>query len=249
MTSIEVHDRFINVKTGVTIQVLGLDEETVKVATVTVTGRLINRRSLKIASLRTDARTARGTLRTSGYVAVDALPESHPLAPDLDTMPQPVAQPEPIDLLTKVDLEAMDDDELSEYGRGLRAEAALVEKKLNDVKAELKRRKPEPRPYIFGNAYVGITTNIRFDPKLARARLTDKEYTAICTLKPDAELARNVLSEKRYAEVCKNHGNKVEIRTATDEDRLKLAEQEAIDEAKAEIDGFSLMADDPFMAA
>jgi len=249
MTSIEVNDRFINVKTGVTVQVLGVDDDTAKVATVTVTGRLINRRTLKVASLKTEARTARGTLRTSGYVAVHALPESHPLAPDLDTMPEPVPAPEPINLFAKVDLESMEDDELFERGRALRAEVALVERKLKDVKGELKRRRPQARSYILGNAFLGITTNVRFDAALAKSTLTPEEYDRICLPKPDAERAREVLDAKRYAEICKDHGNKVEIRTATDEDRLALAEKETADEVDAEIAEFGLRMDDPFMAA
>ena len=249
MTSTEVNNRYINMKTGVTVQVLAVEDGTAKVATVTATNRLINRRTMKVSSLRDDARTPRGALRRTGYIAVHALPEDHPLAPDFDAMPDPVVEPAPVDLFAAPDVESMDEDELGDYSQGLHAQAALIEARLKVAKAELKRRNPEAKPYVFGRAYVGISSNVRFDAKLAKARLTDKEYTAICTPKPDSTLAKAILSEKRYAQICTDHGNKVEIRTATDEDRIKLSAKADIEDAKAEIDGYSLMADDPFAPA
>lgn len=212
--------RFIHTRTGEVIEVIGTDAELSKVVTVTATGRHIRPRTIKTTSLKTTLTTRRGTEWKAAYVAVSALPTGHPLAP--------AAEPQPQISTARVDLRAMDDMELSAYSRQKKAEAALAADLYEDTKKELKRRNPDAQLYIYGDTALSITTNRRFDATLAKKTLTPVEYQAICLPKPDATLAKEVLSEDRYAEICKDHGNKIEVRFATQEDRDRLAEQEDI---------------------
>lgn len=240
MFIIEVGHRFINVKTGVVIEVTSLDGTDAQVATVLATGATVKPRTLKVSSLHGESTTARGTERASGYVALHALPAGHPFAP------APQAAEKTRDSFRAPDFSVMSDEEVSDYANARKAERDLAEDLHDKAKKELKNRNPEARPYIFGNVYVGISTNHRFDPALAKQMLTSAEYAAILKPKPDATLAKEVLGEARYSQICKDHGNKVEVRFATDKDRMKLAETEEIEKAKAEIDAFSLQAEDPF---
>lgn len=236
MFIIEVGQRFINIKTGLVVEVTAVEGSEVYVLTILATGGAVNPRTMKTSSLHLSPTTARGSARLSGYIAVDALPEGHPLA-SVKEEKQAVPFGAP-------DFSAMSDEELSAYANARKAELALAEDLHEKAKKEIKLRRPNAGAYIVGNVYVGITTNIRFDAKVAKEVLTSTEYAAILKAKPDATLARELLSEKRYLQVCKNHGNKAEVRTATDEDRMKIAELEGIEKAKAEIDAFSLQ--DPF---
>jgi len=222
--------RFINVRTGEVVEITRTEGELSVIATVTATGRTVRERTVKTSSLKTRCTNAKGVPYKAAFVAVNALPANHPMAQ------QEPAESVPDFSTAKVDLAAMSDAELSAYGRQKKAERELAAKLEEDAKTELKRRKPHPDLYIYGDTALSVTTNQRFDGKLAKKVLTSQEYAAILKLKPDAELAREILDEARYKEICKDHGNKIEIRFATQEDRARLAEQQEIEAARAEIE-------------
>jgi hypothetical protein len=220
--------RFIHTKTGEVVEVTGTDAELSKIVTITATGRTIRPRTLKTTTLKTSYTNTRGVPYKSAYVALDALPVDHPLAEQNDA-------PETPQISTRrIDLTAMTDLELSDYGRQKKAERDLAADQYDDAKKELKRRNPDTRLYIYGDTALSVTSNVRFDGSLAKRVLTPQQYEAICMPKPDAARAREVLGEMLYKTVCKDHGNKIEVRFATSEDRERLAEEQEIEEARAD---------------
>lgn len=246
-----MNNRYIHTRTGEVIETISADTEMTEIETVTATGARIRRRTVKTASLKQELTTRRGTEWKSAYVAVSALPEGHPLAPAVaeEKAPQQGA-PSPGVSLAEPDLKELSDEELSAYANSRRTEKALAEYYLENAKKELKRRFRTPGSLIRGNVYLEVSSNRRFDPKLARSVLSDEEYRAILVPKPDPARARDILTEARYGEVCKDHGNKLEIRSVTDEDRLRMREREEIENAKAMVDAESFypkeLVDAPF---
>lgn len=235
-------NRYIHTRTGEVVEVTSTDGDLSKVVTVTATGARINARTLKATSLKAQPKNKRGTEWKSAYVALAALREGHPLAPADET-------PKQADVDTRTpDFKRMTDEELSAYGNAKRAEKMLAEFYMDEAKKELKLRYRDSGAYLNGNVYLEVSTNRRFDANLAKSVLTSQEYTAILRPKPDANLAKEVLTEDRYALICKDHGNKMEIRTATDEDRLRMREREEIENAKANIDMESFYPAEPVVA-
>lgn len=229
---------FINLTTGQTIEITEDGERIVKVVTITATGARINPRDMKTSSLHRTyrSRNGNGAPYASGFVPVAELPDDHPLAP-VKQVPQTPALKAP-------DFDAMNDAELSVYGNQMKSHEKRYKQLHESVKRELKRRNPHDRTYVHGDVAFIITTNVRFDPEFARANLTPTEYSKILVSKPDAELAKEVLTEERYKLACKDHGNKVEIKNASDEDRKNASNQDRIEGAKAEIDAESLMVEE-----
>ncbi len=243
--------QYIHTRTGEVVEAISADTELTEIETVTATGARIRRRTVKTASLKQGLTTRRGTEWKSAYVAVSALPEGHPLAPSVvEEKASEQATSTPKTSFTEPDLKKLSDEELSAYANSRRAEKALAEHYLDNAKKELKRRFRTPGPLIRGNVYLEVSSNRRFDPKLARSVLSDEEYRAILVPKPDPARARDILTEARYGEVCKDHGNKLAIRSVTDEDRLRMREQHEIENAKALVDAESFypkeLVDAPF---
>lgn len=237
--------RFIHTRTGEVIEVTGTDAEMSKIVTITATGRQVRPRTVKTASLKTDYTSKRGTPWRAAFVAVSCLPEGHAMAPQPEQASQAPAEDEPLGL---PDFSVMDDEQLAAYGNAQKAKMELHKYFVDRAKEELKRRHPDPRTYLRGNVCLEVTTNLRFDDATARKNLTPAEYEATLIPKPDAKRAREILGEKRYKLACKDHGVKLEIRTATDNDRRRIAELEETIAAKAEVDAASMaQSDDPFL--
>lgn len=213
---------FINVRTGEVIEISGTDAELSKVATVTVTGRRVRPRTMKTSTLKTTYLSRRGTPWKSAYVAIRALPEDHPLAGEISTPSAPVQD----ENAALPDFSSMTDAEVSAYANEQNARVELNKFLMDKTKEELHRRHPVPRPYLNGNVAVTVSPNSRFDAPTAQKNLTAEEYKSIMLLKPDAKRAQAFLTPARYKLTLKDHGNKIEIRPASDSHRRRVADLE-----------------------
>lgn len=238
---------FVHTRTGETVEITGTDAEMSKIVTVTTTGARIRPRAVKTNLLKTTLHNRRGAEWKAAYVAIGAFPEGHPLAPAAV-----VAEQENITVETSVPrFGEMTNEDLSAYANARKAEVGYASELFDMAKAALKRRYRTTGSRVVGNVYLEVSSNQRFDPKLAKSVLTAVEYNAILKPKPDPSLAREILSEKRYRQVCKDHGNKMEIRTASNDDLRAAAEREEVEKAKAVVDSMSMTPADasPFYPA
>lgn len=242
-------DCFINTRTGEVVEVIDTEGDRSKVATITATGARIRDRYMKTSSLKRTLSSKRGVEWKAAYVALDALPEGHPLRPAQEVPKQVEEAPKNVETDTRTpNLKQMSNEELSDYANSKRAEKMMAEFFMEEAKAELKSRYREPGRYLNGNVYVEVSSNQRFDAATAKSVLTDQEYASILKPKPDAARAREILTEDRYKAVCKDHGNKMEIRSATDKDRMQMREREEIQSAREEIESYSMYPSEPVLA-
>ena len=209
---------FISVENGSVIKVLDASSRgTVVVGTVTITGRVINQRTMGDASLHTSYLNSTGKPWKTGYVKADQLPENHPYAyrpARAATISVPTEDPEFSDMTTEA---------LAEYANRRLVEAKLATDLAEKAKEELRKRQPRNGVTIFGNTAVVASRPMRFDAALAKANLNKRQLDAISVSKPDATLAKKVLGADSpvYRSVCKEGKITLTIRTATDEDRQK----------------------------
>ncbi|MBQ6358832.1 MAG: hypothetical protein IJI97_07795 [Clostridia bacterium] len=207
---------FISVENGSVIKVLDASSRgTVVVGTVTITGRVINQRTMGDASLHTSYLNSTGKPWKTGYVKADQLPENHPYAyrpARAATISVPTEDPEFSDMTTEA---------LAEYANRRLVEAKLATDLAEKAKEELRKRQPRNGVTIFGNTAVVASRPMRFDAALAKANLNKRQLDAISVSKPDATLAKKVLGADSpvYRSVCKEGKITLTIRTATDEDR------------------------------
>lgn len=206
---------FISVENGSVIKVLEAGNDKTVVGTVTITGRVINQRTMGDASLHTSYLNSTGKPWKTGYVKADQLPENHEYAyrpARAATISVPTEDPEFSD---------MADEDLAEYANRRLAEAKLASDLAEKAKEELRNRKPRNGVTIFGNTAVVASRPMRFDAALAKAKLNRRQLDAISVSKPDATLAKKVLGADTpvYRSVCKEGKITLTIRTATDEDR------------------------------
>lgn len=230
--------QFIHTRTGEVIEITGTDAELSKIVTVTATGRTTRPRAVKTATLKATYLNRRGLPWKAAYVAIEALPDDHPLKPVEKAQETASAPSMRVELATPR-FAKMTDEELSAYANARRSERERANDLLELAKVELKRRYAKPGSLISGNVYLEVSTNHRFDPKLAKSVLTSAEYAAILVPKPDPARARDILTKDRYKLVCKDHGNKLEIRSATDNDRRTIQQRKEIEDVKAEVDEVS----------
>lgn len=211
MTAIAVNSQFMNLKTGETVEVTKIAGDRAEVVTVTTTGARINPRSLPIASLKSTPYNSRGDYLLTGLVAVEALPEGHPLKPEsftTATLTSAVASPD-----------GMGDEELYAYALSCKARMELAKSVYETARMELASRTPEEGGVrVQGKIAVEATPNRRISESLAREVLTAEQFALVSVPKVESSLVKKILGDDMYSQVCKDHGWTIKVREATNKD-------------------------------
>lgn len=207
---------FISVENGSVIKVLEDDNGRTVVATVTITGRLINQRRMNGTSLHLSFLNNMGKPWKTGYVKADQLPENHEFAyrpARAATISVPTEDPEFSDMTTEA---------LAAFASRYLAQAKLATDLAEKAKEEIRRREPRNGVTILGDTAVVASRPMRFDAALAAANLNRRQLEAISVTKPDATLAKKILGADTplYRSVCKEGKITLTIRPATDDDRM-----------------------------
>jgi hypothetical protein len=210
--------RYVNVRTNNVIETRNEGPASFTIVTVTDDGYGPPRR-VRAASFHENYLTSDGRPYTSGYIPVRSLPGDHPHA-----MKTEIDRMEPLDNLDKLS-EADLAELIVEHQKILKETKALIDR----AKAVAKKRRKEPGLELHGNLAMVYSTNDRFDEGLALRNLSTADLHRISVPKPDAETARLMFkNEPEKLKACmKSHGLKLEVREATDEDRLKMLNEKA----------------------
>jgi hypothetical protein len=203
----------VNVRTSNLIETRNEGSASFTIVTVTDGGYGPPRR-VRAASFHESYLASDGQPHTAGYVPVNSLPGDHPHAmkTEIDRM----------ELLDRLD--TLDNAELAEL-------ITEQQKVLSDTKALIERakviaksRRKEAGLELHGNVAMVYSTNQRFDESTAVKNLTPADLHRISTIKPDATLARAIFKDdpKKLQACMKDHGLKLEVREATDADRLAV---------------------------
>lgn len=254
MTTLEAGTRLKSLANGSVIQILATGTDKATIATVAEDGRLLKKRQILSTSLRTNPYGAKGRLLKTGYVITSALPaqaedtvtakveDTTEAAPTYERkhMVDPTAD--------DVDYSALDDDTLAAYIKEAEGKKKAYEGLAEKAKTEMGKRTAEPGLRLFGDVAVNAALNRRFDPALAKKKLTPKQLAAISVLKPDADLAKALLGEKSdaYKSILKDHGWRLTVRFATDDDLETIELQQRKKELEAFQPGDAIDTGAPF---
>lgn len=221
--------RYVNVRTNNIVETRNEGPAAFTIVTVTDDG-YGPRRRVPSASFHQNYLAENGQPHSSGYVPVRTLPGDHPAA--MNTEIDRMEMLERLDAMSTAELS----DLIAEQQKVLEEAKTLVER----AKAIAKSRRRDPGLELYGDVALVYSSNERFDEKTALKNLTTDDLKRICIPKPDATTARAAFrNEPDKLKLCmKSHGLKLEVRPATDEDRLKvLAEKSApSDEEVFELD-------------
>jgi hypothetical protein len=209
--------RYVNVRTNTLVEVFNQGSGILRIATVSADG-YGRRRTAPATSFHEHYLAGNGQPHTSGYVPVSTLPGNHPRAmkTEIDRM----------ELLENLD--SLSNEELAQVIREHQQTISEAEAVVERAKTIAKGRRREPGLELHGNVAMVFSPNKRFDPKTAARTLAPQTLAKISVLKPDATRAKAILGEESdlYKACLKDNGFKLEVREATDDDRLKaLAEQ------------------------
>lgn len=213
--------RYVNVRTNNIVETCNEGPASFTIVTVTDDG-YGPRRRVRAASFHEDYLASDGQPHTSGYVPVRSLPGDHPLA--MKTEIDRMELLDNLDKLTNAELA----DLIKEQQRILGEAKVLIDR----AKAVAKSRRKEPGLELHGDVVMVYSTNERFDESTAMKNLAKDDLHRICVPKPDATMARAAFrNEPDKLKLCmKSHGLKLEVREATDEDRLKVLADRASDD-------------------
>lgn len=219
MHTIKTGDRYVRMTDGSVIEIIETDQNTARVATVTVSGALTRYRSLHVVPhLKSGARNLKGDVHKTGYVNVHDLPEDHPFAPRPERRASAVSFHE-----EEPDFEQMNEAALVQWVHDREKMAASLADQAERAKSELKRRATGPGTRIIGDTAVITAPNERFEPKLAEKVLSHRDLEAISVRKLDGSKARDRFGKDSpvYRSMVRSFGWKMTLRQATDEDRIK----------------------------
>jgi hypothetical protein len=210
------NSRYVNVRTNTLVEVFAEGSGTLRIATVSVDG-YGRRRTAPATSFHPHYLDGNGRPRSSGYVPVNSLPGDHPRAmkTEIDRM----------ELLENLD--SLSDDELreviAEQQRIFNDTKTLIER----AKEIAKKRRKVPGLELHGDTAFVYSPNRKFDAATARRVLDVKTLANVSVSKPDATRAKQVLGEDSdlYKACVKESGLKLEVREATDEDRLRVLDE------------------------
>lgn len=218
MTAIALNSQYINLKTGETVEVTGIDGHLVNVVTVTTTGAHINPRPLPSASLKATAYNNRGDFLSTGLVSVSSLPEGHPLKANLDEQP-PMGSALASVEASFADPSLMDDEELFNYANSCKAGMELAKSVYEKARNELASRTPDTGGVrIQGNIAVEATPTRRISDALARRVLDEEDLKMVSVTKVESGLVKKLLGVDVYDTICENHGWTIKVREATEKD-------------------------------
>jgi hypothetical protein len=208
----------VNVRTSNLIETRNEGPASFTIVTVTDDGYGPPRR-VRAASFHESYLASDGRPYTSGYIPVRSLPGDHPHA-----MKTEIDRMELLDNLDKLS-EAELAELIAEQQKILSETKALIER----AKAVAKGRRKSPGLELHGSLALVYSTNDRFDEGKAIQNLSTADLHRISVSKPDATTARLVFkNEPEKLKACmKSHGLKLEVREATDEDRLKVLDEKA----------------------
>ncbi|MFE0472495.1 hypothetical protein ACFW2V_12865 [Streptomyces sp. NPDC058947] len=225
--------RYVNVRTNNLIETRNEGDASFTIVTVTGDGYGPPRR-VRAASFHENYLASDGQPYTSGYVPVRSLPGDHPHA-----MKTEIDRMELLDNLDKLS-EAELAELIAKHQKILSETKALIER----AKAVAKKRRKEPGLELHGGLAMVYSTNDRFDEGMALRNLSTADLHRISVSKPDAATARLIFkNEPEKLKACmKSHGLKLEVREATDEDRLKVLNEKAppVDDEVFELENISL---------
>jgi hypothetical protein len=223
--------RYVNVRTGNIVEARSKGSAVFTVATVTDDGYGRPRR-VPATSFHKNYLTGDGKPHSSGYVPVNTLPSDHPHA-----MRTEIDRMELLDNLDKLSPEELA-RLIDEQQRLMKEAKALVDR----AKQLSRERREGPGTEVYGDIAVVYSRNDRFDEQTARENLTPEDLAKISIPKPDAAVARAVFrNDPKKLQACmKSHGLKVEVRPATDGDRLKVLAEKGAQETGASDEVFTL---------
>lgn len=211
--------RYVNLRSNALVEILGEGSGSFRIATVTDDG-YGRRRTVSADSFHDGFLAGDGQPHSSGYVPVNSLPGDHPHA-----MKTGVDRMELLD-----NLDRYSNEELARLIHEQQAELEKTKAVIDRAKAIAKGRRKQPGLELHGDVALVFSPNDRFSGTKAAKNLTAVELAKISILKPDPTLARKVFANnpERLA-LCLDKGDlKLEVREATDGDRLKiLAERDA----------------------
>lgn len=237
MPGTNMKPRYVNLRTNTLVEVFNEGFGTLRIATVSGDG-YGRRRTAPATSFHPHYLDGNGQSRTSGYVPVNSLPGDHPRAmkTEIDRM----------ELLEN--LGTLSNEELAEVIREQQQVIGDANALVDRAKAVVKGRRKEPGVELHGNTAMVFSPNKKFDAKTAARTLAPQTLAKISVPKPDATRAKEILGEKSdlYRACLKDYGFKLEVREATDDDRLKALDERAAENPEVPADEVFELDEPPF---
>lgn len=213
MNKIYAADLYTNVATGAVVEVVSVNETTGKAEVVSVapSGVKSNRRTIALTSFRSGLDNTKGVPYRTGYVRSDLLRPA---------TPEPVYTKEPVMDTTEPDLTEMSTGDLAVYMDVVQSKMDAFKALLDNAKTEWRLRVKESGTQVFGETAVNTALASTFSGDLAKKKLTERQYDAICVSKPNPELARRLLGEDSslYRSLLVPAKARITVRRATEDD-------------------------------
>lgn len=216
MSSTDVKNLHLNIRTNTIVTVLGTDGRNTSIATVK-DGVIGRSRSTRAAAFHEDYLARDGQPHASGYVPLTALPEDHPHAVKAPKTDWSTVDIDSIDTLDDEALAAfiLEQERIKKDAADLADRAKVIAKARRNGKLGLD---------IKDDIALVFTSGEKFDGKLAARNLNPVDYQRILLPKPDATMARKIFENEpeKLAACMKDNGPTLTVRRATDEDRAKF---------------------------